>query len=180
MINEIFTLYKVRVKLIRERRNTHIVPAAFSLVRVCILVMGHCQGVISHPVIVIFSWTASTTVASIYCISRSINFRGALILCKMKFRKNSLCFNVLPRNRCNMWHPSNWRETHRACQDYLHYKYKIYIKLIHISCLLFISIYFITWLSCNSQYQAVHQTAIPAEELTLDLSSHFSSLSQQR
>ena len=36
--------------------------AVISLVSVCIIVMGHCQGVISHPDIDIFSRTASTTV----------------------------------------------------------------------------------------------------------------------
>ena len=150
--------------------------------------MGHCQGVISHPDIVIFSRTASTTgtdfIITPFDFSFFINFRGAMILCEMKFRKNIPCFNVLPcmhhyriQCRCNKWHPSNWRETHRACQDPLHYKYKIYLKLIYISCLMFISIYFITWLSCNQEI--FFCTAIPAEELTLDLSSHFSSLSQQ-
>ena len=148
-----------------------------------VIVMGHCQGVIIHPDIVIFSRTASTTgtMFTPFEFSFFINFRGALILCEMKFRKNIPCFYVLPFDkyqcRCNMWHPSNWRETHRACQDHVHYKYEIYLKLIYISCLMFISIYFITWLSCNQENQ--ESTAILAEELTLDLSSHFSSLSQQ-
>ena len=64
--------------------------------------MGHCQGVISHPDILIFSRTASTTgtvfIISPFEFSFFINFRGALILFKMKFRKKIPCFNVLPRN----------------------------------------------------------------------------------
>ena len=57
--------------------------------------MGHCQGVISHPDIVIFSRTASTTgtvfIFIVFDFSFFINFRGALILCEVKLRNNSHC-----------------------------------------------------------------------------------------
>ena len=52
-----------------------------------VIVMGHCQGVISHPDILIFSRTASTTgtvfIITPFDYSFFINFRGALILCEI-------------------------------------------------------------------------------------------------
>ena len=68
--------------------------------------MGHCQGVISHPDIVIFSRTASTTGTvftfewTVFDFSFFINFRGAMILCEMKFIKNNpylILYLVIPR-----------------------------------------------------------------------------------
>ena len=64
-----------------------------------VIVMGHCQGVIIHPDIVIFSRTASTTGTEFIItpyFSFFSNFSSALILYERKFRKNSPCFNVLP------------------------------------------------------------------------------------
>ena len=99
---EIFTLLKVKAKFKIKRWKNENIRALILLVNVCILVMGYCQGVISHPDIVIFYRTASTTgtvfLFTVFDFSFFINFRGALILCEMKFRNNFPCFYVLP------WH----------------------------------------------------------------------------
>ena len=116
---------------------------------VCILVMGYCQGVISHPDIVIFYRTASTTgtvfLFTVFDFSFFINFRGALILCEMKFRKNNpyLMYYLVTIDICAgvICDTPPKEGKHTGLVRITSTINEIFLKLIFISCLMFLSIF---------------------------------------